>query len=219
MPIRPSLRIVLPLALFLPAWSLAAVLVTAVEGDVRQNGQPLAAFTQLDAGASVELPAGAAVRLADTDRARQSRWEGPATLRVDEAGIRATGRQLERTALPGAIRSALLRAPANLKAVAGLDDDLPSRLISARLTAARQQYQRWRTQFPADDVAPELYLLDVQLAARDGLGIQATMAEMARRQPRNAQLARLSAHMVSLNLAMSPGDPGAQLEIKPLVSP
>ncbi|GLS05196.1 hypothetical protein GCM10007860_23460 [Chitiniphilus shinanonensis] len=213
------LRLLTALILCLPAWSLAAVLVTAVEGDARREGQPLAAFATLEPGQAGQLPAGASIRLADTERARQGRWEGPATLRIDAGGIRAEGRQTERNALPGAIRAALLRAPANLAKVAELDDDLPSRLISARLTQARQQYQRWRTQFAADDVAPELYLLDVQLAARDGLGIQATLAEMARRQPHNTQLARLSAHMVSLNLAMSPGDPGAQLEVKPLLTP
>jgi len=194
----------------------AALIVTAIEGEVRQDDAPVTALRPLPSAAPLQLAAGARLRLADTERARSTLWQGPATLLVSAAGPRRGDSRGpdQRTALPAALRQALERAPANLAAIATLDENLPSRVISPRLKRAQQQYQQWRKQFPGDDVSPELYLLDVQLATRDGLGLQATLAEMARRQPRNAELARLSAHLVALNLPMAQPR-GAEVEVAP----
>ncbi|UXY16907.1 hypothetical protein N8I74_07800 [Chitiniphilus purpureus] len=215
------IRAVLLLLLLVPGLVRAATLVVAVAGDVRLDGTPLAELVLLQPGAQLRLASGANVLLAEPDQGRQTRWQGPALLRLEAQGARRVGEgpPPERRPLPQALRPALLRTPDNLERIARLDADLPSRLISARLKAARQQYQRWRGQSAADDVTPELYLLDLQLAARDGLGLQATLAEMARRRPDNRRIAQLSAHLVSLDLAMSPGDAGAQVEIKPIQTP
>lgn len=194
----------------------ATLIVTTVEGEVRQGNAPVTVLRALDGAEAVQLAAGATLRIADTARARSGLWTGPATLQLAASGPRRSdgADARERTALPAGLRQALERAPANLATVATLGDDLPSRVISPKLKRAQQQYQQWRKQFARDDITPELYLLDVQLAARDGLGLQATLAEMARRQPRNAELARLSAHLVALNLPMAP-QRGAEVEVAP----
>ena len=150
-------------------------LVNQLVGDVtyRVPGAAAArttAFMKVRDGDNFRLNAGARVRLVYFDGGRQELWEGPAEFNAGrKQGVAVSGKATV-TQLPGAAPLALAQTPELLQIVkAGRPGAVTVRGLKPGLSAeqnaaiqqARDDYQSMSVSAAADDVTPELYLLNV----------------------------------------------------------
>ncbi|KAF0813014.1 hypothetical protein IGB42_02410 [Andreprevotia sp. IGB-42] len=207
---RNALPALAPLCFALLLVMLAAPLAHADGLVLSANASTEPALQPLQALADqqqVSITSGTLV-VADLQRGQWLRFAAPCSASIARPACARP------QALPANLRSALARLPQTLATIAGFDETLPSRTISPLLTRASQQSNQLRKTH--GDEAALLYLLDAQVAAQDGLGIQQTLNQLALLWPANKQIGALLARIRRLDLAVSAPPPGAQVVVKPL---
>lgn len=186
-------------------------LVNQVSGDVSyssgaQNARAQA-FMKVREGDKFTVPAGGQVRVVYFQGGRQESYAGPAsfTAGTQQSAVHG-GAQPQVTVLPSGVPQKISQTPELIQiaklgrsggvAVRGLVRE--QRLTpqqQAEVRSARDTYQQLRATAATDDITPEFYLYSV---LQDHLlygDMKAVVAEMARRQPGNADVAELVAYV------------------------
>ena len=183
-------------------------LVNLVAGDVSfipQAGQPgkVRAFMKVREGDRFELPAGAQVRVVYFDGARQERWQGPSSFRALKLqGAPLKGAPAEVSNLPGNSSTRMSRVPELMQnaklggiQVRGAQSARP--VQKEAVDEAKATYQKLRTDLPADDITPELFLFsalnDYQLYEE----MVPLVNEMMRKQPESDDVKALASWLIS----------------------
>ena len=126
------------------------------------------AFMKVREGDRFSLPSGAQVRIVYFASARQERWVGPASFRAArDASENVAGKPAEVTILPTNVPQRIARVPdlmqnARLGGIQVRGSARMSQLSEAEqqnLKEARSAYQKMRSELPADDITPELFLI------------------------------------------------------------
>jgi hypothetical protein len=193
-----------------PAPSLAQEdvgVVNLVSGEVTyaaQGGTPakVSPFMRVREGDRFELPGGGQLRVVYVQGGRQERWQGPASFVAGAKESRArNGRPAEVTQLPATVPTRIARVPqlmqnARLGGV-GLRGGRPERTAAddAILDDARATYRKLRTELPADDLTPELYLFSTLDEYRLYDEMRPLADEMLRKQPQSADVKALGAYV------------------------
>ena len=198
--------------------ALAPAAAALAEGDVGVVNH-LAGYVNVTSGASTskaraymnihegdlfDVPAGVSLKVVYFRSGRQESFNGPASFRV---GARQStvqnGAPPQVSLLPAAVPQKISQTPELVQiARLGKSPGMGARTgpRDARLTPqqqaevreARDTYARLRAATPEDDITPELYLYSV---LQDNLlygDMQPVVAEMARRQPSNRDVATLA---------------------------
>ncbi len=183
-------------------------LVNLVAGDV--SFAPAAgpagkakAFMKVREGDRFELPAGSQVRVVYFDGQRQERWQGPASFRAGRSeGSPLKGKPSEVARLPGGVSARIARVPelmqnAKLGGIQVRSAQAARPASQEAVSEARATYQKLRSQLPADDITPELYLFsalnDYQLYEE----MVPVVTEMQRKQPDSEEVKSLAAWLGS----------------------
>ncbi|WP_035053373.1 hypothetical protein [Andreprevotia chitinilytica] len=200
--------------LILLCFGFVATLAYADGIVLASNGDTSPSFTALQTvseGQSMQLTAGSCLAIADLRRGKFYRWTGPCETTL--AALTCSTRLLP---LPDPLRTALQHLPKTFATITSFDDTLPSRTISPQLAKASQQASQFRKQYGNDSILPLLYLLDAQVSAKDGLGLQDTLNALALAMPDNKQIGALLAHVRRLGLVVGTPASGPQVEVHPL---
>ena len=178
----------------------------ASEGAAGAKAQP---FMKVRQGDRFTVPAGSQVRLVYFQGGRQETWKGPAAFRAGaQASEAASGAAPEVATLPSSVPQRIAQVPELMQiaklgrsgGVAVRGAGRPPRLSAeqqAEVKTARDIYGKMRTQSPADDITPELYLYSV---LQDFLlydDMKPVVEEMAKRQPANSEVQELVAWVKS----------------------
>lgn len=190
-----------------------AGLVNQVGGDVMFQGETgsaskALAYMKVRQGDRFTLPAGATVRLTWFAGGRQETWKGPASFRVGAAlGERLTGTAPEVAILPATVPQKMAKIPdlmqsARLGGVTvrgGMARPASSLSPSAKaeIQAAQDNYRQMRAQSDEGDVTPELFLLSVLQDHGQFDEMRATIDEMKRRAPGNADVLKVAGWLES----------------------
>lgn len=165
------------------------------------------AFMKVREGDRFTVPAGAQLRIVYFQGGRQESFSGPAVFAagVQQSSVQSGG-QPQVTVLPSGVPQKIAQTPELIQiaklgrsggvAVRGLARE--QRLTpqqQAEVRAARDTYQQLRTSAAADDITPEWYLYSVLQDHLLYSDMKAVVAEMARRQPGNADVAELAAYV------------------------
>jgi hypothetical protein len=152
-------------------------------------------------GDRFELASGSQLRIVLFAAARQERWVGPASFRTGAKATEAlSGKPAEVTNLPAAAPQRIARVPdllmnAKLGGIQVRGGITPRQQASLdqqdALREARKTYSQMRAQFPADDIAPELYLYSVLHEYLLFDEMRSVVGEMVRKQPANDELRSL----------------------------
>lgn len=137
------------------------------------------AFMKVREGDAFRLAAGAKLRLTYFDGGRQETWDGPADLTAGRGQGKGSGK-VTATQLPGAAPQALAQTPELMQIVrVGRPGAVTVRGIkpgptpeqNAAVAQAEETYKAWAASAAADDITPELYLLNVlqQHGRRDAM--------------------------------------------------
>ena len=186
-------------------------LINQMSGDVSyssgaQNAKAQA-FMKVREGDKFTVPAGGQVRLVYFQGGRQETYAGPASfIAGSQQSSIISGAQPQVTVLPSGVPQKIAQTPELIQiaklgrsggvAVRGMARE--QRLTpkqEAEVRSARETYQQFRASAAADDITPELYLYSV---LQDHLlygEMKAVVAEMAKRQPGNADVAELVAYV------------------------
>ena len=200
------------LALSLAGTAFAASdvgLINYLSGDVNYASASGSAkakdFMKVREGDRFSVPAGAQLRLVYFKGGRQESFSGPASLvaGVEQSTVQSGAQPQVRT-LPTGVPQKIAQTPELIQiaklgrsggvAVRGINRE--PRLTpqqQAEIRQARDTYAKMRADSPADDITPELYLYSVlqdHLLYKD---MKPVVAEMQKRQPGNADVARPSA--------------------------
>lgn len=185
-------------------------LVNLLSGDVgyassgasSAKAQP---FMKVRQGDRFTVPSGAQVRVVYFDGGRQETWKGPAAFKAGaKAGEASSGSPTDVSTLPSTVPQRIAQVPELIQiaklgrsgGVAVRGAGRPPRLTpeqQAEVKTAREIYGKLRSQSPADDITPELYLYSV---LQDFLlydDMKPVVDEMAKRQPANAEVQELAA--------------------------
>lgn len=128
------------------------------------------AFMKVRDGDNFRLSAGARVRVVYFDGGRQELWEGPAEFNAGRKEGAAVSGKATVTQLPGGVPQALAQTPELLQIVkAGRPGAVTVRGLRPGISAgqkaaieqARDEYKSMSAGAAADDVTPELYLINV----------------------------------------------------------
>lgn len=185
-------------------------LVNQLIGDVTYASQGAAtakaqAFMKLREGDRFTVPAGAQLRVVYFQGGRQETWKGPAAFKAGaQQGEASSGKASEVSTLPATVPMKIAQVPELIQiaklgrsgGVAVRGTGTPPRLTAeqqAEVNSARSTYQKLRTQAPADDITPELYLYSV---LQDYLlydDMKPVVGEMVKRQPQSAEVRELAA--------------------------
>jgi hypothetical protein len=187
-------------------------LVSLVSGEVSYNpsaGPPgkVQAFMRVRDGDRFELASGSQLRIVLFAAARQERWVGPASFRAGASASQAlSGKPAEVTNLPAAAPQRIARVPelllnAKLGGIQVRGGITPRQQASLdqqeTLRDARKTYSAMRTQFPSDDITPELYLYSALHEYLLYDEMKPVVAEMLRKQPNNDELRNLESWVKS----------------------
>jgi len=173
------------------------------QGDASGKVRP---FMKVRNGDRINVTAESQVRIVFFDGGRQELWVGPASFRAGKTAAEPiSGKVAAVVNLPADVPQRMARIPALIQLsklggtqVRGLNRqqnagaEPPTTLAQARAT-----YEKLRTEMPADDIAPELYLyaaLDEVLAYDE---MKVVVAEMRRKQPDNPDLKSMDAWLAS----------------------
>jgi len=142
-------------------------LLDLVTGEVTFQAGKAKAYMKVREGDRFEVPAGAQLRLVYFAGGRQERWQGPASLRAGKReSAPLAGKPVQVTVLPASVPQRLARIPElSQNAVFGgvrVRGQKPPPYAGAEsedsLHEARATYARMRSELPADDLTPELFL-------------------------------------------------------------
>lgn len=183
-------------------------LVNLVNGDVSfvpQAGQPgkVKAFMKVREGDRFNLPAGTQVRVVYFDGARQERWDGPSSFRAAKTeGAPISGQAKEVAKLPGSASARISRVPelmqnAKLGGVQVRGAQSSRQVSPEQLDEARSTYQKLRSQLPADDITPELFLFSALNDYQLYEDMVPLVNEMMRKQPENEDVKSLASWLIS----------------------
>jgi len=179
--------------------------VTYTSGSSTSKAQ---AYMKVREGDKFSVPAGAIVRVVYLQGGRQESFSGPAsfTAGAQQSAVQS-GAQPQVMVLPTGVPQKISQTPelmqiaklgrsggVAVRAVARNEQGL-SPQAQAEVRQARQTYAKLRTDTPADDITPELYLYSVlqdHLLYADMKGV---VAEMAKRQPGNPDVAVLTEYV------------------------
>jgi hypothetical protein len=158
------------------------------------------AYMKVREGDRFTLAKNTQLRLVYFQGGRQESYTGPGrfTAGKQESSVQS-GAKPQVTTLPSGVSQRIAQTPelmqiAKLGRAGGvavrsgarpkpLTDEQQAEIKDARLT-----YQRLRETFPADDITPELYLFTVLEEHRQYDDLKPVVAEMQRRQPKNADV-------------------------------
>jgi hypothetical protein len=178
--------------------------VTVTSGAGTSKAQ---AYMNIHEGDLFEVPAGVALKVVYFRSGRQESFSGPTSFRI---GARQSavqkGAQPVVSVLPSGVPQKISQAPelvqiAKLGRAAGLPvraaprDQRLTPQQQAEVRQARETYATLRAGTPDDDITPELYLYSV---LQDNLlygEMRPVVAEMARRQPGNGDVAVLAEYV------------------------
>jgi hypothetical protein len=183
-------------------------LVNLVAGDVSyfpQSGQPgkVKAYMKVREGDRFDLPAGAQVRVVYFDGARQERWQGPSSFRALKLqGAPLNGTPAEVVNIPGSTSARISRVPELMQnaklggiQVRGAQSARP--VQKETLDEAKANYEKLRSQMPADDITPELFMFsafnDYQLYE----DMVPLVNEMMRKQPDSDEVKSLASWLIA----------------------
>jgi hypothetical protein len=202
----------LALAATTVAYAAADVgLINQLSGDVSyssgaQNAKARA-FMKVREGDRFTVPAGGQVRVVYFQGGRQETYAGPASFTAGaQQGAVQSGAQPQVTVLPSGVPQKIAQTPELIQiAKLGRSGGVTVRGAAreqrltpqqqAEVRSAHDTYRQMRSSAAADDITPELYLYAVlqdHLLYND---MKAVAAEMARRQPGNADVAELVAYV------------------------
>jgi len=183
-------------------------LVNLVSGDVSyasSSGPPakVQAFMKVRDGDRFNLAAGAQIRVVFFEGARQERWLGPATFQATKgASTPITGNPAEVATLPAGVQQRIARVPELMQSArlggiqvrGGITQRQKASLDQQEtISAARETYAKMRTDMPADDITPELYLYAALYEFFMFADMKPVVTEMLRRQPESEDLKLLDA--------------------------
>jgi hypothetical protein len=149
-------------------------LVNQIAGEVQYRpaggtATRASAFMKVREGDAFKLAAGARLRLTYFDGGRQETWDGPADLTAGRGQGKGSGK-MTAAQLPGAAPQALAQTPELMQivrvgrpgavTVRGVKPG-PSAEQNAAVAKAEETYKAWAAGAAADDITPELYLLNV----------------------------------------------------------
>lgn len=200
------------------AWAAAAGatddvgLVNHLSGDAsftsgKAKPAKAAAYMKVREGDRFTLAPGAQMRLVYFQGGRQESYTGPGrfTAGKQESAVQS-GAKPQVTTLPSGVSQRIAQTP-ELMAIAKLgraggvavrSGARPKPLTAeqeAEIRDARQNYERMRQSFPEDDITPELYLFTVLEEHRKYDDMKPVVAEMRRRQPKNADVAAMAEYV------------------------
>ena len=204
--LKPLSAVVLSAGLVAGAHSQApdVGLVNLLQGDVTwqsdcAQGTKAQTYMKVRQGDRFTVPAGAQVRLVYFQGGRQETWRGPAAFRtgMQQSDV-VSGQAPQVNQLPAAVAQRIQQAP-DLVQVARLGRSggvlvrgkkVPELTAAQRteLGTARDTYKTLRAQAAANDIMPEMYLYSVLQDLQLHEEAKPVVAEMAKRQPDNADV-------------------------------
>jgi hypothetical protein len=171
------------------------------------------AYMKVREGDRFTLAKGTQLRLVYFQGGRQESYTGPGrfTAGKQESAVQS-GTKPQVTTLPSGVSQRIAQTPELMQiaklgragGVAVRSGARPQPLSAeqeAEIKDARATYQRLRETFPADDITPELYLFTVLEEHRQYEELKPVVAEMRRRQPKNADVKAMAEYVE----AKSPG--------------
>jgi hypothetical protein len=183
-------------------------LVNMLSGDVSYQPSGAAAskaqaFMKVRQGDRFTLPAGAQIRIVYFSGGRQETWGGPAAFSAGaQQGEASNGKPSAVSTLPGSVPQKIAQVPELIQiaklgrsgGVAVRGGGKPPRLTAeqqAEVNGAKTTYKQLRSSSTAEDITPELYLYSV---LQDYLlydDMKPVVEEMAKRQPKSAEVQEL----------------------------
>lgn len=164
-------------------------------------------FMKVREGDRFNVPSGAQIRIVYFQGGRQETYGGPAsfTAGTQQSSVQS-GAQPQVVVLPSGVPQKISQTPelvqiAKLARAGGVTvrgAPREQRLTpqqQAEVRSARDTYQQLRTSAAADDITPELYLYSVLQDHLLYAEMKPVVAEMAKRQPGNADVAELVAYV------------------------
>ena len=165
------------------------------------------AYMKVREGDRFTLAPGAQLRLVYFQGGRQESYTGPGRFAAGKQESKVqSGSQPQVTTLPSGVSQRIAQTP-ELMAIAKLgraggvavrSGARPKPLTDeqqAEIKDARATYGRLRETFPADDITPELYLFTVLEEHRQYEDMKPVVAEMRRRQPKNADVKAMAEYV------------------------
>lgn len=191
-------------------------LVNQLSGDVTYSNESssnakVQAFMKIRQGDRFNVPSGGQLRITYFQGGRQESWKGPASFKTGaQQSDLVSGAKPEIAQLPAAVQQRIKQIPELVQiaktsraggiAVRGLSKKQQASLEQqADVAAARDTYQKLRTQLPADDITPELYLFTVLQEYLLYDEMKVVSDEMVRKQPNNLDVQELAAWVKSRN--------------------
>ena len=183
-----------------------AGLVTVTSGTNTARAQ---AYMNINVGDRFEVPEGVVVKVAYFKSGRQESFAGPVSFTIGaQQSVVRRGSGPQVSVLPSGVSQKVSRTPelvqiAKLGAAGTGPYTPPPSTREARLTPqqqaevrqAREIYTKLRADTPGDDITPELYLYSVLQDHRLYNEMRTTVAEMAKRQPANGDVAVLAEYV------------------------
>lgn len=210
-------RVLAPLcvAFLVSGWAYAQSasdvgLVNQFSGDVTYSGESGAnikaqAFMKIRKGDRFNVPSGGHLRLTYFQGGRQESWKGPASLKAGTSESElVSGAKPEIAQLPSAVQQKIKQFPELVqiakvsRAGGGTVRSMPRKQAGSQeqqtnVAAAKDTYQKLRSQLSADDITPELYLFAV---LQDYLlydEMKTVADEMLKKQPNSPEVHDLAA--------------------------
>lgn len=186
-------------------------LVNLLQGEVtyQSDGAQSAraqAYMKVRQGDRFTLPAGAQVRVVYMQGGRQETWSGPSVFRAGaQQGESINGQPAQVSQLPMAVAKRIQQTPDLVQVarlgrsggvlVRGSKPPVLTAAQQAELNDARNTYKTMRAQAAANDILPEMYLYSVLQDLQHYEEAKPVVAEMAKRQPGNADVEALVAYV------------------------
>jgi hypothetical protein len=169
------------------------------------NTSKAQAYMNIRVGDVFEVPDGVVVKVAYFQGGRQETFAGPASFAIGALqSIVRTGAPPLVTLLPSGVLQKISQTP-ELVQIAKLSSASPAhgsareqRLTpqqQAEVRYARQIYGKLRSETPGNDITPELYLYSVLQDHQLYTDMKTIVADMARRQPGNKDVAVLAEYI------------------------
>lgn len=188
-------------------------LVNMISGEVSYQSQGAStskaqAFMKMRQGDRFTVPNGAQMRVVYFQGGRQETWRGPAAFRAGTRQSESGSPPAAVSTLPSGVPQKIAQVPELVQiaklgrsgGVAVRGGGKAPKLTGeqqAEVAAARNTYKQLRTQSPAEDITPELYLYSV---LQDYLlydDMKPVVEEMAKRQPNSAEVQELASWVKS----------------------
>jgi hypothetical protein len=165
------------------------------------------AYMNIHEGDMFEVPAGVVLKVVYFRSGRQESFSGPASFRVGahqsavqqgaqpQVSVLPTGVPQKISQTPELVQIARLGSSAHVGVRGASREPRLTPQQQAEVREARETYARLRAGTPDDDITPELYLYSV---LQDNLlygEMKAVVAEMAKRQPANRDVAVLAEYV------------------------